>query len=175
MARLARFAGKSAEFNSGPFRLRLMVLPDGAVDIASRAAPADVAITAPPTLLPRLASGDASAYQEADFQGDTEFAQEILYLARNLEWDVEEDLSKVFGDIIAHRMAGGARDLRAWSKDARARLGENFREYLTEERPALVPRRDAETFLQDIDTLRDDVARLEKRIGLLAATTPKAR
>ena len=171
MARLSHFAGKTAEFTSGPIRLRLTVAPCGEVDIASRDAAADVSMTAKPSLLPRLAAGDEAAFRETRFEGDAEFAQEIAYLARHLEWDVEEDLSKAVGDIVAHRFMAGARDLRAWSKDARQRLGENFKEYLTEERPALVPRRDAQEFLHDVDALRDDVARLEKRINRLASSS----
>jgi ubiquinone biosynthesis protein UbiJ len=165
--RLKRFGGKIARFQSGPFDLRLLVAADGGVEVAPGSAPADVTIQFPPALLPRLASQDETAIKSVGFEGDAEFAQEISYLARNLKWDVEEDLSRFTGDIVAHRVVSGARDLHAWSRDARERLGANVQEYLTEERPALVPRRDAEAFIRDVDALRDDAARLEKRIELL--------
>lgn len=166
--RLRRFAGKIARFQSGPFDLRLLVTADGAVEVAPSAAAPALLVRIPPALLPRLAANEEAAFKEVAFEGDAEFAQEVSYLARNLQWDVEEDLSRVTGDIVAHRVVSGARDLHAWSREARARLGANVQEYLTEERPALVPRRDADAFVHDVDTLRDDVARLEKRIELLA-------
>ncbi len=169
MTRLARFAGRTAEFRSGPLRLRLTVAADGSVDIAATETPADLSVAAAPAVLARLARGDAAAIHEADFSGDTEFGQEVAYLARNLEWDVEEDLSRVVGDIAAHRIASGVRALRGWQREAAQRLGDNVREYLTEERPALVPRRDAEDFSRDVDALRDAVARLEKRVQKQAA------
>lgn len=165
--RLKRFAGKIARLQSGPFDLRLAVTSDGAVEVAPSVAEPDLFVQIPPPLLPRLAAAEEAAFKEVAFHGDAEFAQEVSYLARNLKWDIEEDLSRVMGDIVAHRVVSGARELHAWSREARERLGANVQEYLTEERPALVPRRDAEAFVHEVDTLRDDVARLEKRIDLL--------
>ena len=164
MTRLQRFAGKTAVFKSGPFLLRLTEVANGAVDVASQGALADVTMTLPPAFLPRFAAREEAAFNEVSLQGDAEFAQEITFLARNLEWDIEEDLSKFTGDILAHRIVAMANSAREWRKDASARLGENVKEYLTEERPALAPRRDVEAFLHEVDTLRDDVARMEKRI-----------
>jgi ubiquinone biosynthesis protein UbiJ len=169
MTRLQRFSGKTMVFKSGPFHLRLAVLASGEVDVASQGSIPDVTVTAPPILLPRLAAREEAAFKQAVFEGDAEFAAEIAFLARNLEWDVEEDLSKVIGDIAAHRIVSTAKSLRAWRKDATARLGENVREYLTEERPALVPRRDMQEFLREVDAVRDDVARLEKRLARLGS------
>ena len=165
MTRLQRFVGKTVVFKSGPFHLRLTVVANGAVDVASQGARADVTMTLPPALLPRFVVREEAAFTEVSVQGDAEFAQEIFFLARNLEWDIEEDLSRITGDIVAHRIVATANSVREWRKDAASRLGENVKEYLTEERPALVPRREVEAFLHDVDTLRDDVARMEKRIG----------
>ncbi len=169
MTRLQRFSGKTMAFKSGPFHLCLAVLASGEVDAASQESIPDVTVTAPPILLPRLAAREEAAFKQAVFEGDAEFAAEIAFLARNLEWDVEEDLSKVIGDIAAHRIVSTAKSLREWRKDATARLGENVREYLTEERPALVPRRDMQEFLHEVDAVRDDIARLEKRLARLGS------
>lgn len=169
MTRLQRFTGKTMAFKSGPFHLCLAVLASGEVDAASQESIPDVTVTAPPILLPRLAAREEAAFKQAVFEGDAEFAAEIAFLARNLEWDVEEDLSKVIGDIAAHRIVSTAKSMREWRKDATARLGENVREYLTEERPALVPRRDMQEFLHEVDAVRDDIARLEKRLARLGS------
>jgi ubiquinone biosynthesis accessory factor UbiJ len=167
MKRLQRFTGKTMAFKSGPFHMRLAVLASGEVGVSSQESIPDLTVTAPPILLPRLAAREEAAFKQAVFEGDAEFAAEIAFLARNLEWDVEEDLSKVVGDIAAHRIVSTATSLRQWRKDATARLGENVKEYLTEERPALVPRRDMQEFLHEVDAVRDDVARLEKRLDCL--------
>jgi ubiquinone biosynthesis protein UbiJ len=91
-------------------------------------------------------------------------------LFRNLTWDVEEDLSRVFGDIVAHRLASGGRAFAAWQREAVLRLGENLAEYWTEEQPLLARPADIENFCRNVDTLRDDVARLEKRIEHLSSS-----
>lgn len=176
--RLKPHAGKVARFQSGPFDLALAVTEDGAVEVASRQAPVDLAVRIPPALLPRLARRDEAAEREIEFNGDTALGAEIRFLSRHLQWDVEADLGKVLGDgvaadIVAHRVVGTLKDLAGWQRDAGERLGANIREYLTEERPALVPRRDIERFDREVETLRDDVARLEARIRLLQTHEPK--
>jgi ubiquinone biosynthesis protein UbiJ len=48
-------------------------------------------------------------------------------------------------------------------------LMRSFSEYWTEERPAVAAANDLAGFAADVDRLRDDLARLEKRISKLAA------
>ena len=44
-------------------------------------------------------------------EGDVQLAAEIGWLAENLRWDAEEDLSRLIGDAPAHTLAGAARGL----------------------------------------------------------------
>lgn len=171
-ALLRPHANKVARFQSGPFDLALAVTAEGAVEVASRVAPIDLDVRIPPGLLSRLARRDESAEREIAFTGDAALGAVVRHLFRHLRWDVEADVGKLLGDgvaadIAAHRVVGTLKDLSSWQHEASDRLGANIREYLTEERPALVPRRDIERFGRDVDTLRDDVARLEARIRLL--------
>jgi ubiquinone biosynthesis protein UbiJ len=84
-----------------------------------------------------------------------------------LRWDVEEDLSRVFGDVLAQRMVAGGRRLTAWNKEAAGKLAQNLAEYWIEEQPLLARPAAVRQFLNDADQLRDDLARLEKRIEAL--------
>lgn len=99
-----------------------------------------------------------------DISGNARLATEILALLRYLRWDVEEDLSRVFGDVIAHRMVRTARDFASWQADAVKRLAENIVEYAVEERRMVVSRTEFEGFAAGVAKLRDDLARLEQRI-----------
>ena len=51
-------------------------------------------------------------------QSDVQFAAEVAWLAENVRWDLEEDLSRVMGDARAHVVMGVARQvaqaLRQW-------------------------------------------------------------
>lgn len=158
-----------ARFECAPFLLTLSVRPDGQVEPAPQAAAPDVTLRFSPGIAMRLAARDETAWREVAVSGDTEFAEALNYLCRNLRWDAEEDLARVFGDIIAHRMVEAGGTLRNWGAQATDNLARSFAEYWTEERPLIARADDVEKFNRDVDRLRDDVARLEKRIESLLA------
>ena len=163
---LRRFAGKTARFEVMPLALSLTVLESGEVAPAADAAAPAVTIRLTPGLLLRFAVRDETAWREVGIAGDTDFASAINHLVRNLRWDVEEDLSRAFGDIAAHRMAESGRTFRRWGEQALLNTGRSFAEYWTEERPLIASAHDLDDFNRAVDELRDDVARLEKRIEL---------
>ncbi len=164
---LQRHAGKTARFDTPPFGLSLTVLENGEVGAAAADAVPAVTITLTPGLALRIAARDETAWREIGVSGDTDFAAALNHLARNLRWDVEEDLSRVFGDIAAHRMAESGRAFRRWGEQAFVNTGRSFAEYWTEERPLIAAARDIEQFNRDVDRLRDDLARLDKRVERL--------
>lgn len=100
-------------------------------------------------------------------EGSAELASAVQDLFRQLSWDIEDDLSRIFPDIVAHRLAEGGRAFAAWQKDAATRLAENLAEYFTEEQPLLARPADVESFRREVDRLRDDAAGLERRIERL--------
>ena len=161
---LRRFTGKTARFDFAPLALALTVQDSGQVAPAEPGATAAVTIALTPGLMLRLAARDESAWRGIEATGDTDFGAAINHVARNLRWDAEEDLSRAFGDIAAHRMAESARTLARWGERALDNTGRAFAEYWTEEQPLIAGRRDLEEFNRAVDELRDGVARLEKRI-----------
>lgn len=163
-AELRRHAGKTARFDIVPARFSLTVLDGGEVAVAAAATAPEVTLRLTPGLMLRLAARDESAWTEVAAAGDTDFAATINQLARGLRWDYEEDLSRVFGDIAAHRMAETARAVRRWSGQSMENVARSFAEYWTEERPLIASAREVEEFNREVDVLRDDAARLEKRL-----------
>jgi len=165
--RLAPFAGEVVRFHAPP-------LPDLAFDILAdgRVAPS----TATPTLtialgadaLPALARGEEHFMRAVQVSGNAKLATEVLHLARHLRWDVEEDLSRLVGDVAAHRAVALARELFAWQLDAARRLGASLAEYAIEERRMLVTRAEFEPFAAQTARLRDSLDRLEARLRRLA-------
>ncbi len=92
LERLRKHAGRTAAFHLGPVTLAFTVQTTGEVTSAVSAAPRDLEVRISPFLLPRLALHDEAAYREIEMRGDMELGQEISFIARNLTWDVEEDL-----------------------------------------------------------------------------------
>ncbi|MBL8524429.1 MAG: hypothetical protein JNN20_12130 [Betaproteobacteria bacterium] len=170
--RLAAHGGKTIAMTLGPASGRLRITAAGEVEPVGEGATDEAAVNfdIPLSLLPRLAAADASAYHQVKFSGDSELAALLSELVRHLKWDVEEDLSRLVGDIAAHRIVDTARRGHEWRKDATQRLTENIAEYLTEEKRAFITANDLETLARENETLRDDVARLEARINQLAQT-----
>jgi ubiquinone biosynthesis protein UbiJ len=167
LEQLKPFAGRTARFEAPPFGLSLTVLEGGEVATAAADAPPAVTLRLTPGLMLRIAAREETAWREIEVAGDTDFAAVVHHVARNLRWDLEEDLSRVFGDIAAHRMAETGRAFRRWGEQALDNTGRSFAEYWTEEQPLIAGARDLEEFNRAVDRLRDDAARLEKRIEQL--------
>ncbi|MBI3528812.1 MAG: sterol-binding protein [Betaproteobacteria bacterium] len=164
---LAAHAGKIAVFDLFPLRVAVAVDPDGTLRAApENASPAVTIRLTHATALQILAEGE-NAWRKTNVEGDTEFASAISKVAANLRWDVEEDLSRMFGDIAAHRLTEAGRSAAAWPKQAARSLAGNVAEFLTEEKHLLVTPLRAAEFVRGVDDLRDAVERLDKRIDRL--------
>jgi ubiquinone biosynthesis protein UbiJ len=130
----------------------------------------DVVITGSLLTLAGMAGGPGDGAVRAgslDLTGDAYTAQSFQNLLRYARPDLEEELSTLVGDVAAHRIGEVARGVRNWAKDARATVGVNVREYLQEESGDVPSRNETERFAKDVNTLRDDVARLEARLNRL--------
>jgi ubiquinone biosynthesis protein UbiJ len=168
MERLRPYAGRTVAFHVGPLATAFTVQTTGEVTAALPSAARDLTVRISPALLPRLVAREEAAFRDIVLEGDMELAQQVSFLARHLTWDVEEDLSKVVGDIAAHRIVSAARGLSRWGRDATWRSAESAAEYWTEESPLIASRVKVAGFMRDVDELRDAVERLEKRIDRLA-------
>jgi ubiquinone biosynthesis protein UbiJ len=168
LPRLAGFAGKTARFNIAPFSFSYTVQADGALLTADEQASPDAICTISPSLLPRLALHDETAFALIQSSGDTAFLAEIFYLSKNLRWDAAEDLSRVTGDIAAERIVHLAETAHQQIRDGALNLSQAFAEYWTEERTLVAKSTHINSFVKQVDTLRDDVARLEQRINRLS-------
>ncbi len=102
-----------------------------------------------------------------ELTGDPVLADDFQRLLSYARPDIEEELSGIVGDAAAHRLGEIARSVGNWSRDARETMGENIREYLQEESRDLPSRYEVERFTANVNTLRDDVDRLEARIKRL--------
>jgi ubiquinone biosynthesis accessory factor UbiJ len=174
--RLRSFAGKRILFRLAPLPvLVLRILDSGLVEAAAADGATDLTVTAKPAALPHLLARDESALAQVELSGPVDLASTVQLLFRELSWDAEEDLSKLVGDVLAHRVAGAARDFVSWQKDAAIRLSQNLAEYLTEERPVLVAGADWVSFRRSLDILNEDCTRLERRIEQIATGAKRGR
>ena len=167
LERLARLAGKTVRIECAPFILALAIADGGELAPAAADAAPDATIRVTPGVMLRLVAADETAWSQIDVTGDADLATTVNQVWRNVRWDFEEDLARMFGDIAAHRMAETGRTVQRWGAQSADNLARSFAEYWTEEDPLIARRRDVEQFNADVDRLRDDLARLDKKIARL--------
>ena len=100
-------------------------------------------------------------------QGDAEVAQTFSELLKQARPDLEEELSRILGDVAAHHVGNVARSALGFARRAADTFTQNVSEYLQEEGRDVPSRTEAEEFISGVDRLRDDVDRFEARLVLL--------
>lgn len=169
--RLAGFAGRSARIAMPPFDTFVVVLDNGYISSPNSAdseeseLAADVTINLPANAPLLFLQGLPVLMRAVKLSGSVDFAETLSFVIKNLKWDVEDDLSKVVGDIAAHRLVEGVKRFGAWQATAGQNFAGNFAEYFTEEQPLIAQSAAISDFSREVDILRDDLARLEKRVA----------
>ena len=108
--RLARKKGSVVHIRWGLFALDLLITPAGLLDRAGIEVKPDLLVSvAADSPLAVLQSVMAGKPPPVKIEGDVQLAAELGWLAENLRWDFEEDLSRIVGDIPAHAMADAAK------------------------------------------------------------------
>jgi ubiquinone biosynthesis accessory factor UbiJ len=170
--RLQTHAGQTAaiELVGGP-ALQFSVTGEGLLDpLRSDALPPDVRISIAAQAVPSLLDGVDSLSRHAQIAGNAQFAETLQTLAKYLRPDIAAALSPFLGDMLAHRLDRTISSFASATGRSARNLGENLIEYLRDEK-ALFPRTgELETFAQAIARLRDDLARMEKRLDKLSTT-----
>lgn len=171
--RLQSFYGQTALIEGGPIHLAMTVDNSGLLRMALPDEGPTVTISFGPQAPIKLLTDPAGLFASARLTGAANFAETLAFVFRNLRWDYEADIAALVGDIPAHRLARLISHGVNWHHSAAHRLNSNLTEYLTEESVLVTPARDLLTFGHDIDCLRDDLARLEKRLSKLKAPISK--
>jgi ubiquinone biosynthesis protein UbiJ len=166
--KLKPFSGHTAKITMPPFEAAFLIQDDGLLAPPAEGAAPEVSISLPATAPLLVLQGPDVLMRAARLEGSVDFAEALGFVIRNLRWDIEEDLSKLVGDIAAHRFVSNAQKFAGRQQLAAQNLAENLVEFVTYEQAMIANRAAIDDFTRDIDTLRDDLARLEKRVARLA-------
>ena len=172
-AELAALSGRIIQLDVRGLDVDLFFLPDeGRIVVQAEcdAAPHTVLRATPLGLLklglaPR--SADVMFAGGVDIEGDVELGQafqEILAASR-IDW--EEHLSHVAGDAAAHQIGRAARGFFDWAGHTLETLQRDAGEYLREESEQVPRQEELTRFMNGVDTLRDDVERMQARVRRL--------
>jgi len=161
---LQPYGGQVIQFDFKVSQANLQILEDGSLCSAGETAVPDATVTIPPSLAMRLLADDKDAKNYIHIDGDMALAKAVSQVLEQMHWDVEEDLSKVVGDIAAHKIVSGSKHAAQTVKAQSINAAEMLTEFWQEEAMILAKKRHVEQFNQAVDTIRDDVDRFEQRL-----------
>ena len=164
--RLQPFAGCHIALELGGLLVPFVIDAEGIPALSpTRPERADLTIRMPLGALPLLLTDQTVALRQLHLEGNSGLAAEVGFLAKNFRPDLEELLSRVVGDVLAHRMAQTARVGGRWAQDSLRRLSESVSEYATEEARLVTSRSSLHHFASEVERLALDVQRLERRMA----------
>lgn len=127
--------------------------------------PPDVTLTLPAESAASALFDREKLFTAVKLGGSAEIAESLAFVFRNLKWDAEGDLAGIVGDIPARRLAMFGQTAVAGIQGGIARATENITEYAVHDSGLLASGKDLAAFGNDLNSLQDDLARLEKRIS----------
>lgn len=170
VARLHPYAGKTICLNLPPISSMVTLVDGGEFVPAIENAIPDATITLKPMAALRRLTGQPLRADDYRLEGDSDLATNVGKVLQQLEWEVEEDLSRLIGDVPAQQLVSfGKRAVHAGRRQVESLAG-MFAEYWLEEQPLIAKKRHLEQFAAEVDTLRNDVERLTKRLEKLEAS-----
>ena len=105
--------------------------------------------------------------RKISIEGDLELAKEISEILKQIEWDIEEDLSKYIGDIPAVHSTRLIKKFFNSSKNNINNLSSSLFEYWEEENKILAKKNHVDNFNSEVDKIAEDTDRLEARINTI--------
>ena len=127
-----------------------------------------LSIDLPPDTATRFVShGRHGILKAAKIRGNIELANAVNDVMENIRLDPEAYLATKIGDIAAHRAAALIRELKVSAEQLLFRFKTQFTEHVAEGHSVIVPNTEISHFVNEVDTLRNDVARLQQRIDRL--------
>jgi ubiquinone biosynthesis protein UbiJ len=170
--RLFALAGRSLAINIRNFDINLQLDAEQTrLEVSMISGDSIVATTAtisgtPLTLLSLLNVSTLADFRAAgvEFSGDIQTAEAFAELLRLARPDLEEELSHLVGDIVAHKMARSIRRMKGWGTRAIDALTMDTSEFLQEEIRQLPPRVEVESFSREVERLREDADRTAQRV-----------
>jgi len=180
LAQFARFDNKVIAVELDGTGIKLYCLPSasGISIMTQYQGETDTLISGRPVSMAKLALFNDTQVMfagEVKISGDVELGQKFKKALESIDIDWEEHLSRLTGDVIAHKTGQAIREMVSWWRNNKAHAQANGREYLQQEVDVLPINDEVEALYNDIETMRDDTARIEARIKLLVSKNNESK
>ncbi|MGB0845616.1 MAG: ubiquinone biosynthesis accessory factor UbiJ [Thiolinea sp.] len=171
--RLQVLQGRVIALNITNPGIRLYFIPthEGVNVMSQYDCPPDVCLTGSALAFMRLSGAENSAKtmleNQIQIEGSMALAEQFSTIIREIDVDWEELLSHAVGDIVAHQAGQLTRTGKGWLDDTAQAMRMNTSEYLQEESRILPAEAEVAMYMDAVDTLRNDVDRMDARINRL--------
>ncbi|MCF6319678.1 MAG: hypothetical protein L3J83_10455 [Proteobacteria bacterium] len=156
------------ELLSTPFEFYILINDRKITLDKSYAGDVDTTIKGTPiSLFAMSADEPISGIKNVEIFGDANTGQFFAKWMKNIEPDWEEAWCDLLGDGMGVRASNIAKGLLDFGQRFKNSMIDNASEYLVEESRDLIAPSEMEDFLDDVDDLKADAARLEQQINLL--------
>ncbi|PMK04259.1 SCP2 domain-containing protein [Vibrio sp. 10N.261.55.A7] len=110
---------------------------------------------------------DLIKQDKLDLQGDIQLAQKFSQLLKDCKPDIEEWVSRLTGDVVAHTLIQGVKDVSGVIQSKLARHQSNLAQVLTEEWRIAPPPLEIAYFCDQVEELSSQARRIEKQLDKL--------
>lgn len=166
-ARLRPFAGRRVRLVCGSFDERLAITDGGLFEADKTEGEPVLTLTLPADAPLRVLLDRGAVERDLKLDGAADLAEALGFVLRNLEWDIEADLTPLVGDLAAHRLVAEGRRLAAVAPDWLGRFAANLGSVLADSPAPLVSRPEFERLRRDLGALEAVVDRLDDRLKRL--------
>ncbi|GAB2571354.1 SCP2 sterol-binding domain-containing protein [Dyella jejuensis] len=104
---------------------------------------------------------------KVEIAGDAELARRLEKLASGFAPDFEEAFTRTFGDVLGVPIAKAVRGALAHARETASHLSQDGAAWLRDEAQLALAPSEVETFLDEVDTLRERTERLDARLARL--------
>lgn len=105
--------------------------------------------------------------EKIELVGDIKLAQQFSELMEASKPDLEEWLSRVTGDIVAHTLVQNTKDIGCWTKKQAKKKRNHFAQAITEEWKIAPPSLEIVYFCDQVDDVKEKTDQLESRLNRL--------
>ena len=116
------------------------------------------------SVLRKMLNGQQPGVGDFEIEGDMALGFRLLTVIGGLRYRADRDLSRLFGEEAAERIGGRGRKIAGTLKSIGRSLLEQGADFSREPESPVVSREEFEQWAEEVEHLRDDIARLHARL-----------
>ena len=162
---LSRLSGKTLSLNLAGFGLTGRINHDGFLETADQ--PADTLITFHQSAIRKILTGQEPGVGDISLEGDLMLGMTVLPILGSLRYYASDDLARFFGDSLAGSISERAANIGQTVKKIGQSIAEQISDFSREPESPVIDAATLSAWMEEVDKLRDDVARLNERLDRL--------